>query len=97
VIAPDGAEVLLVAITAETRELTASKRRMLNQRIKLCELLLDEADRELSEHISNVQWEGQFYKSRHGKPRKLIIPAMYRSEVKATNFSENSAIIRAKG
>jgi hypothetical protein len=31
VIAPEGAEVLLWAITAETRELTASKRRILNQ------------------------------------------------------------------
>lgn len=30
-IAPDGAEVLLAAMAAVTRELTASKRRMLNQ------------------------------------------------------------------
>jgi hypothetical protein len=98
VIAPDGAEVLLAAMAAETRELKASKRRMLKQSE------LNYANSYSMKLIGSCQnifrmcsGKASFIKVDMRMLRKLIIPATYRSEVKATNFSENSAIIRAKG
>jgi hypothetical protein len=98
VIAPDGAEVLLVAMTPETKELTASKRRMLNQsEVNYANSYSMKLIGSCQNIFRMCSGKAGFIKADTRMPRKLIIPAMYRSEVKATNFSENSAIIQVKG
>jgi len=87
VIAPEGAEVRLVAMTAESRVLMASKKRILNE----CEL--ERANSYLMKPTGNCQnmfrvsSGRQVIKADTRMPRELIIPAIYRSEEKATIFN----------
>jgi hypothetical protein len=76
--APEGAVVRLVAIAAETRELMASKRRMMEISKKRILKITDRSNWALSEDIlvKCNEVERAVFKAETRMPKGLIIPAM---------------------